>query len=63
MTDVKVEDGHRVLTPGYQTLTMEAATGVRNPHLFAEGLGYRRLLNDDVYVSRTTTTAFLGSSI
>jgi hypothetical protein len=58
MTDMKVEDGHCVLTPGNQTLTLKAATGVRNPHLFAEGLRYRSLLYNNICGPGAATTLF-----
>lgn len=43
MTDMEVKHGHHVSTPGNDAPALEFATGVRDPHLFAEGLGYIRL--------------------
>jgi hypothetical protein len=42
MTDMEVKHGHHVSTPGNDAPALEFATGVRDPHLFAEGLGYIR---------------------
>jgi hypothetical protein len=48
MTDMEIEDGHRVLTPGNEALATKAATGVRDPHLFAESLWNTSFFNDNV---------------
>jgi hypothetical protein len=40
MTDVKVKHGHGILAPGDETLAFESATGILDPHLFAEGTWY-----------------------
>lgn len=39
MTDVKVEDGHCVLTPRDKTLAFEAPASIRDPRLLPQSLG------------------------
>lgn len=45
MTDVKVKDSHGILTPGYETFSLETAACIGDPDLFAECPGYSLLFS------------------
>ena len=40
MTDVKVERGDDIFTPGNETFALKAGTGIGDPDLLADGSGY-----------------------
>jgi hypothetical protein len=45
MTYMKIMYGHCIFTPGDQTFPVIGPTGMREPHLFAERLGYGSLFS------------------
>ena len=55
MTDMKVIYGHIILAPRYHTFVIIDATDMRDPHLFAEGLGNRRLCSGNRSVGHSTS--------
>jgi len=46
MTDMKIVDGHIIFTPGDHAFTFVVTTHMREPDLFAEGLGDRYFFGD-----------------
>lgn len=45
MTDMEIKYGHDVRAPWDEALALKVPAGMRDPHLFAERLGNRCLLN------------------
>ena len=63
MTDMEIEDGHRVLAPGNQALATKAAAGICDPHLFAEGFGYRGFFDHDIGGPRASATGLFRRGV
>lgn len=45
MTNMEIEHGHDILTPADDAFVFETAARMRDPHLFAQGLGDRCLFD------------------